>query len=229
VYAPKKIAIISFGQRYINYEGDDMTAFQQELSALFEENRPLVYRTAYNVTGSTGDAEDVLQNVFVKLMKGQPSSDLQKNPQGYLYRAATNEALSILRSRERRKRLEEDLRSMPAPAPVSESDRDDQIARLRAATAKMKPGYVETLTLHYSEGRTCADIAKIRGKPLGTVLADLYRGRAEMRRLVRMEEKHGETQKRKHERDRSQVLASAPDAGNGSGVGPGPAAPAERV
>jgi RNA polymerase sigma-70 factor (ECF subfamily) len=90
-----------------------MTAFQQELSALFEENRPLVYRTAYNVTGSTGDAEDVLQNVFVKLMKGQPSSDLQKNPQGYLYRAATNEALSILRSRERRKRLEEGLRSMP--------------------------------------------------------------------------------------------------------------------
>ena len=229
VYPPKKVAIISLGDRYIKYEGDDMTAFQQELDALFEENRPLVYRTAYNITGSTSDADDVLQNVFVKLLKGQPSSDLPKNPKGYFYRAATNEALEILRSRECRKRLEEDLRSMPAPAPVSESDRDEQIAQLRAATAKMKPGHVETLTLHYSEGLRCADIAKIRGKPLGTVLADLYRGRAEMKRLVPKEVKHGETQKGKHERDRSQVLAGAPGSGNGRGVGPGPAAAPERA
>jgi RNA polymerase sigma-70 factor (ECF subfamily) len=206
-----------------------MTAFQQELEAVFEWNRQFIYRTAYNVTGNSDDAEDVLQIVFLKLMKGQPSSDFQRNLKGYLYRAATSEALTILRSRERRKLVDEDVGSLEILAPEPNTRRDDQIASMRAAAVKMKPGHVETLTLHYSEGLRCTEIAKIRGKPLGTVLADLLRGREELKRLVRKEEKHGETQKRKHERDRSQVLADASGAGNGSGVGPGPAAPAERA
>jgi RNA polymerase sigma-70 factor (ECF subfamily) len=206
-----------------------MTAFQQELEAVFEGNRQFIYRTAYNVTGDSDDAEDVLQIVFLKLMKGQPSSDFQRNLKGYLYRAATSEALTIVRSRERRKLADEDVSSLEIPAPAANSRRDDQLASMRAAASKMKPSQVETLTLHYSEGLRCTDIAKIRGKPLGTVLVDLYRGREEMKRLVRKEGKHGETQKRKHERDRSQVLADASGSGDRRGVGPGSTAPPERA
>src|SRR5438477_7232616 len=160
--------------------------FQREIDALFRENHQLIYRAAYGVTGNPGDAEDVLQTVFLRLIRGQPSSDFAKNPKGYLYRAAINEAVTVIRSRERRKLTADSVDSLEIPAPVAEPGRDDEIGRMRAAMAKMKPDHVETLNLRYKEDYSCLEIAKIRGKPLGTVFADLFRARAELRKLTRI-------------------------------------------
>src|SRR5437764_3556002 len=184
-----------------------MTRFQSELETLFRENHLRIYRAAYSVTGNHGDAEDVLQNIFLKLSQGQPSSNFDKNPEGYLYRAAINEAVSILRSRERRTLADDDVEGLEMPAPEVESGRDDRIDRMRAAMAKMKPSLIETMNLRYKEELPCSEIARIRGKPVGTVLADLFRGRRQMRKLMRIQEKQGETQHEKHETDRRQILA----------------------
>src|SRR5262245_11097668 len=86
----------------------DSVGEAHELEDLFREHYQLVYRTAYGVTGRAEDAEDVLQTVFLKLLRRGHSPDLFKNTKGYLYRAAVNLSLDILQSRQRHVSAQED-------------------------------------------------------------------------------------------------------------------------
>ena len=62
----------------------------KEVARLFEEYSALIFRTAYRVTGRADDAEDVLQTVFLRLLRRDGENDLQPYPQAYLTRAAVN-------------------------------------------------------------------------------------------------------------------------------------------
>jgi RNA polymerase sigma-70 factor (ECF subfamily) len=62
----------------------------QEFEKLFTEYSQLVYRTAYGVTGNAEDAEDVLQTIFLRLVRREVPPNLKNNPKAYLYRAAVN-------------------------------------------------------------------------------------------------------------------------------------------
>src|SRR5437867_12549730 len=73
----------------------------QEFEQLFREHYQLVYRTACRVTGSPEDAEDVLQTIFLRLLRREVPPDLQKNPKAYLYRAAVKLTLATVRMRKR--------------------------------------------------------------------------------------------------------------------------------
>src|ERR1044072_7161535 len=73
----------------------------QEFEELFREHFQFVYCTAYTVTGTHQDAEDVLQTVFLRLIRRETLSAVNRNPKAYLYRAAINESLNVIRSRKR--------------------------------------------------------------------------------------------------------------------------------
>src|SRR6185503_16560587 len=70
-----------------------------ELDRILREHHLLVYRTAYGVTGSREDAQDIVQTIFLRLLKRECPPHLQKNPKAYLYRAAVNLSLNTIRSR----------------------------------------------------------------------------------------------------------------------------------
>ena len=70
----------------------------EPVAQVFMEHAQFVFRTAYGVTGSHEDAEDVLQTVFLRLIRRELSPDFGANPRAYLYRAAVNAALDVLRS-----------------------------------------------------------------------------------------------------------------------------------
>src|SRR5215471_17880381 len=93
---------------------------EHEFEEIFREHYQLIYRTAYSVTGNRQDAEDVLQTIFVRLLKRELPPDLENNPKAYLYRAAVNVSLSVLRSRKRR-RLAGDVEDLEIPAPHPDS------------------------------------------------------------------------------------------------------------
>jgi RNA polymerase sigma factor (sigma-70 family) len=77
-------------------------AAAEELEDVFREHSHLVYRTAYSVTGSAQDAEDVVQTLFLQLLRRGCPPALRENPKAYLYRAAVNLALNAVKSRQRR-------------------------------------------------------------------------------------------------------------------------------
>src|SRR5262245_32738381 len=91
-------------------------AFVQAIEDIFREHYQLVYRTAYSVTGSRQDAEDVLQTVFMNLIDRDLSGGLLLSPKAYLYRAAVNAALNTVRSRKRHPFVD-GIEDVEAPAP----------------------------------------------------------------------------------------------------------------
>jgi RNA polymerase sigma-70 factor (ECF subfamily) len=169
-------------------EGPDSArdvALTSELEDLFRRHHQLIYRTAYSVTGSKPDSEDVLQTIFVRLLRRGLPPDLKQNPAGYLYRAAVNRSLDTVRSRTRRNVTDHAERVLVAVQPVvPESPDTDAKRRLREAVATLKPRAVEVLILRYVHDKSDAEIAKMLGTSRGVIAVTLFRARARLRKLL---------------------------------------------
>jgi RNA polymerase sigma-70 factor (ECF subfamily) len=150
---------------------------------LFQEHASFIYRTAYGVTGRHEDAEDVLQTLFLRLLRSDLSA-AAKNPKAYLYRAAVNLSLNVVRVR--RRQVEVDVADLPdVAAPVSNSLDDDEHHRyLYQAIAELKPEAAEILILRYVHDKSDAEIARMLGVSRGTIALRLFRSRARLKTLL---------------------------------------------
>jgi RNA polymerase sigma-70 factor (ECF subfamily) len=152
-----------------------------EFEQLFREHSQLVYRTAYGVTASAEDAEDVLQTIFLRLLRRDWPPHLQSNPKAYLYRAAVNVSLNTLRSR-RRLELTGDMalfeRASEIPPDV------DVRERLLATLETMDEADAELLILRYVHDYSDAEIARTMGKSRGTIAVRLFRARARLKKMM---------------------------------------------
>jgi RNA polymerase sigma-70 factor (ECF subfamily) len=161
-----------------------------EIEAAFVEHSRLVYRTAYSVTGSAQDAEDVTQTLFLQLLRRGLPPEFAKNPKAYLYRAAVNLSLNVTRSR-RRQVLAADperLQVAPAMADPHPSNADpalDLQERLVQAMAHLNQRAVEMLVLRYRHGCSEAEIGRLLGTSRGVVAVTLFRARARLKKLLR--------------------------------------------
>ena len=70
-----------------------------DMERIYRDHASRVMSAAYRVTGSASDAEDVLQTVFMRLVRREGGSHLDQNPAAYLHRAAVNASLDLIRSR----------------------------------------------------------------------------------------------------------------------------------
>jgi RNA polymerase sigma factor (sigma-70 family) len=166
----------------------------QDLEEIFREHSRLVYRTAYSITGSWQDAEDVLQNVFLKLLEREGSLEFTTSAGAYLYRAAVNLSLNVVQSRKRQE-LTDDADSFELPAPAPASSLDDEMRRiLMDAIAQLRPRAVEILILHYEHNYSDAQIAKMLDTSRGVIAVTLYRARARLKKLVLRATSTGEKQ-----------------------------------
>ena len=160
-------------------------ALTSQLEDLFQDHHQLIYRTAYSVTGSRPDSEDVLQLIFLRLVRRGLPPDLLKNPKGYLYRAAINASLNTVRDRERHKTDTDGDRLLTVVDPAAPVGADGEIRRqLLNAIAQLKPKAVEILILRHVHDYSDADIARMLGTSRGTVAVALFRARARLRKLL---------------------------------------------
>jgi RNA polymerase sigma-70 factor, ECF subfamily len=157
----------------------------QDLDQMFRDNHKWVYRTAYRVTGRPEDAEDVLQNLFLRLLQRGFPSDVRRNARGYLYRAAFNLALNSVRSR-RRQISSESLARMQSAAPVMNSGSNEEIeATLLKVVEELASENAELLLLRYVGNHSDAEIARMRGTSRGAIAVRLSRTRTRIRKLMR--------------------------------------------
>ena len=156
----------------------------QEFEDLFEEHYVLVYRTAHGITGRVEDAEDVVQTVFLRLLRREKPREFLKNPRGYLYRAAVNLSLTIVQARQRRARTETS-EDMASTLPARASSRAEELHRtLYEAIALLKPKSASILLLRYLHNYSDAEIAKLLGTSRGVIAVTLYRSRARLKKLL---------------------------------------------
>jgi RNA polymerase sigma-70 factor (ECF subfamily) len=155
----------------------------QEFENVFHEHYPLVYRTAYRVTGRAEDAEDVVQTLFLRLVRSGLPPHFRENPKGYLYRAAVNVALNVVRSRRHVLASDADLRDVPDESNrrTAESPIQDLLIEV---IAHLDPSVVEMLVLRYEHDYSDAEIGRLLGKSRGVVAVTLYRARARLKKLL---------------------------------------------
>ncbi len=171
-----------------------------ELESLFRAHHGRVFRTAQRITGSVADAEDVLQSVFLRLIKGQETYDLSQNPEAYLSRAAINASLDLLRSRNRSKSValdEVDTNSIAGRLQTPEAEHADQELRtlIRQAVARLGKTAAEMFILRYYEGFDNREIASLMKTSPVVVGVVLHRARTKLRKEIgHYLEKHHEKQ-----------------------------------
>jgi|SRR5690554_344709 len=159
---------------------------------IVEEHSGRVFRLAYHLTGNRHDAEDLMQDVFVRVF----NSLSQYKPgtfEGWLHRITTNLFLDRMR---RKKRIRFDFMAEDDVA-VSTSDSFDRHERsgqpedafdmshlgddIVAALADLQPEYRAAVVLSDIEGLSYEEIATTLGIKMGTVRSRLSRARAKLR------------------------------------------------
>jgi RNA polymerase sigma-70 factor, ECF subfamily len=171
-----------------------------ELERLFQAHHGRVFRTAQRITGSAADAEDVLQTVFLRLVKGQEDYDLSGNPEAYLSRAAINASLDLLRSRTRSKLIALDdvnadtLASSFRNPEMNHADQELQTL-VRQAVSRLGKTAGEMFVLRYYEGFDNKEIAVLLNTSALVVGVVLHRARTKLRKEIgHYLEKHHENE-----------------------------------
>lgn len=163
---------------------DVIEGLEREFEEIFRTHHHTVYRTARGVVGTRTDAEDIVQTIFVRLLSRGISPDIRKNPGAYLYRAAVNESLNLIRSRKRLVLVADQGRNeMPTAAEGSESA--EEIHRLLyEGVARLSPSWAEMLILRYVHQYSDAEIAELLEKSRSAIAVTLYRARAKLRKWM---------------------------------------------
>ncbi len=156
---------------------NSIQAMPPELGDLYTRYADTVYRTALRVTGSTADAEDVLQTVFLRVLKREEPLDPLRAPEGFLRRSAANAAIDIVR---RRSTWRQDSIS-ETPDRLKQDSSAELRQRLRQAIGTLEPRDAEMFVLRYIEGLANGEIAEMYGLEKTTIAVRLHRIRESLK------------------------------------------------
>jgi len=152
---------------------------------LVRQHSSRVYRLAYRLTGNQHDAEDLTQEVFVRVFRSLPSYT-PGTFEGWLHRITTNLFLDMARRRQRI-RFEGlgdqavGLLRDDEPTPAQAFDARHLDTDVQQALEALAPEYRAAVVLCDIEGLSYEEIAATLGVKLGTVRSRIHRGRAQLR------------------------------------------------
>jgi len=152
-----------------------------------------LYRFAFRLTGSKAEAEDLFQDVLVKLFEKLDELVEIEEPGSWSGRVMYNHFVDNRRrfARQRLVNIDEGqlppggVDSMPAADnPERNAERLDDITRLDQALAALSEEHRIVILLHDTEGYKLKEIQEITGDPVGTIKSRLHRARARLRDLL---------------------------------------------
>src|SRR5262249_899081 len=159
-----------------------------DLERMFQAHHGLVFRTAYRITGNAADAEDVLQTVFLRMLRRDQAAGSLERQESYFRRAAINVSLDIVRSGKDSRNVS--LEEVPADNLAERNAKrpaDDRELRecLRKALARLNPREAEIFALRFFEDLSNQEIAKVLGISQVHVAVILHRTRARLQKEIR--------------------------------------------
>ena len=152
------------------------------------EHSARVYRLAYRLTGNPHDAEDLTQEVFVRVFRSL-SSYTPGTFEGWLHRITTNLFLDQARRKAKIRfdALAEDADSrLPGRVPSPDSQVADGLLDddVEVALADLPPDFRAAVVLCDIEGLSYDEIADVLGVKIGTVRSRIHRGRTMLRKAL---------------------------------------------
>lgn len=137
------------------------------ITAAVECYGSMLYRICLVSLGSSADAEDAVQDTFLKYLQKAPAFESGEHEKAWLIRVAVNTCRDILRHR----RPQVDIDTVQQSSPEPES------GEVTAALMTLPEKFRTALVLHYVEGYTVNEIAKMIGKTPSAVKMRLQKGR----------------------------------------------------
>jgi RNA polymerase sigma factor (sigma-70 family) len=156
-------------------------AAMRELVERFQSD---VYSLCARLLNNTHDAEDVAQEVFLRVFRSLGKWDATRPLRPWVIGITVNRCRTWISRRPRRPELVDFLAESTAAAPESD-DGGELSEAIRIAVDNLRPEYREVFVLFHEQGRPYEEIAEAVGRPVGTVKTWLHRARAELLNRLR--------------------------------------------
>lgn len=168
----------------------------QAFADLVERHKGRVYRTLFQVVGDEEDAQDLSQEVFLKVYRSLAGYRGDAAFTTWLHRLTLNLAFDWLRARKRRPLQvplepppEHDERPAltlvsPDDGPEGSTMRQERVRQVQQAIRELPPDYREVVLLHHFHHMSYQQIAERIGAPVRTVETRLYRARHLLKRML---------------------------------------------
>lgn len=154
------------------------TGTEETVCRLVREYSDMLLHLACTRLPSVSDAEDAVQEVFLRLLTAPVSFRDAGHEKAWLIRTTLHRASDIRRQAERRNLPLEEAAEQAAPEPEND---------LLRAVQSLPERYSSVIHLHYYEGYSIKEIGKLLGLPAATVGTRLARGRERLREMLKEE------------------------------------------
>jgi RNA polymerase sigma-70 factor (ECF subfamily) len=173
----------------------DQSAWEQ----IVQLHRRKVFNVAYKFVGRHEEAEDLTQDIFLKVFKSLNTFDRRANFQTWLISVSRNLCIDHYRSvRKERESIDRgvdtDTLAPPTPGagPIEALEQRDRVQLLRQALAALAPTLRTAVMMRDLQEYTYQEIADALHLPEGTVKSRINRGRTELARQIALLRKHDE-------------------------------------
>ena len=160
------------------------------LAALLPEYRRKVFSLAYGILRDAAAAEDVAQEVFVKVWRALPSYDARAKLSTWIYAITRNASISALRARKSTVSISDEAVMGEAERTLSEraddGEHDEALGPdvLGRHIAQLPEKQRQVLTLFYMQEKSYDEVAAMLRMPLGSVKNTLFRARATLQQAM---------------------------------------------
>ncbi len=160
---------------------------EEAFSLIYRRHQAALYRFALRMTGNAWSAEEIVQDVFMTLMRQPKKYDATRGTLGgFLYGIARNRVMKHLERLPREVSLEEKSEDGSGPGivlqdtttPATSAEQRERVEQVRAAVLELPAEFREAVVLCELEEMSYEDAARMAGCPIGTIRSRLHRGRA---------------------------------------------------
>lgn len=157
-----------------------------DLTRIVNAYADTILRVSYTYLHSTADAEDIAQEVFLKLLERKSDFESPDHERAWVIRVAINACKDRLRMRQAHPQVPLEAIAEPSEDPPPDEDAPEPMP-VNDALAKLPEAMRVAIYLHYYENYSIREIARITGRSAPAVAQSLSRGRKQLRLLLEHE------------------------------------------
>ena len=160
---------------------------EDAFTSLYRRHQAAIYRFALRMTGNAWASEEIVQDVFMTLMREPKKYDAERGAlAAYLYGIARNRVMKHLKRLPRELKLDEESETGARPVagltnvvtPLHWAERQERMEQVRSAVLELPSEFREAVVLCELEELSYDEAAQRIGCPIGTIRSRLHRGRA---------------------------------------------------